>query len=229
MRREEQQICQERLQNAHDQWFKEKKRMEEEAEIRMNLEIDRKCMECEQSLRKEFDDTKRMLQEDSGRKLKEELVKAWKTAEEEKEKAIEKTREGEIRKAKAAAIKVNQQVEEQRRQDSLRAKEDTRIALREQEEELEIKSRAEMERLKTELMGQHELEVMKILEEHQMVQATAQQVYYDKVLENTKLRQELHDMINDRDHWKEKHDDLKQEFSNFIDQFPGFRGEFLLK
>ena len=45
---------------------------------------------------------------------------------------------------------------------------------------------------------------------------------------NQLAKGELQAMADLKAEWEQKHADVKQEFSDFIDQFPGFRGEFLL-
>ena len=52
--------------------------------------------------------------------------------------------------------------------------------------------------------------------------------YDDQLAKCQSLEGELQAMADLKAEWEQKHSNVKQEFSDFIDQFPGFRGEFLL-
>ena len=66
-------------------------------------------------------------------------------------------------------------------------------------------------------------------EEYESKLAALTQLSNEQAAEMEALRIDLEEMRESRDDWELKYRNLRIEFADFIEQFPGFRAEFILK
>ena len=86
-----------------------------------------------------------------------------------------------------------------------------------------------MEAKQTELQEMHQSEIDKIKQHYDLSLSKMSTKLHEEQSSNHQLTRDLQEMTKQKEEWEKKYHSLKVEFSHFIDQFPGFRGEFILK
>ena len=131
--------------------------------------------------------------------------------------------------ARKEAEKVARITEERRVEASLQAEEDQQKALENQEQQLSEKHAAEMKAKEQEMQQTHADETSKLRQEYDTLLSQLNSKLQKELDINHHLTADLQQMTLEKEDWEKKYQNLKVEFSHFIDQFPGFRGEFILK
>lgn len=227
--REESQRKEEELSRAREEWEREKQKLYQEAHQNQLRAIARQTAIVEQKLKKEFRETLAQREIESREDLARTLRSTWEEAERSKESAMAEARHDEQHlageEAKRVARRVAQEKREERRQadrEKARALEEHtkymegihRQALAEQHEELERHYAARMK----EMSDTYESRLSKVKEQ-----------LSEREGETLRLGTELQEATESRDRWELSYKNLRLEFSDFIDQFPGFSAEFILK
>ena len=229
VRREEQLICEKKLEEARERWLLEQEKLLKEARTHESREIAKEKELQKQQLQKEF--AVRLEESEAVHqiKLQERLLEARKIAEREKNEAIEQTRREEREIAEALAVQIKHELDDIKEVELLQQREEARKELEEQMEQLNKQHTREKDQLERTLNKECEERLSTMSKDHERIVLASQQVYYDLVLENNRTIDTLRDTMDSRDYWKTKYENLKLEFSDFIDQFPGFKGDFLIK
>lgn len=143
--------------------------------------------------------------------------------------AVATARREEQELARKEAERVAQINEERRIETALQAEEDQRKALERQELLLNQKHAAAIEAKEMELQEIHRNEMDKLKQHYDLLLTQMSTKLQEEQNTNQQLTTDLEEMTKQKEEWEKKYHSLKQEFSHFIDQFPGFRGEFILK
>ena len=140
----------------------------------------------------------------------------------------EARREGRAR-AREEAEREAARVAIQRRDDVEEAERDKEAALEEQRERLgEVKRRALSDH-ENSLREEFRTKLAEVCESYDVRLGEVEAECDKRQARIREVEGELVGMRTLRDEWESKCESTKKEFSDFIDQFPGFRGEFLLK
>lgn len=169
------------------------------------------------------------MQEANRQHLQKTLDETWEEAEELRQKAIAETRQEEQAQAEEEARRVAERVAREKTLAAELATRERAQALEDQRQHLEKVREQALDEQRQELEGQFERRMEEVAAHYEAKLAGLQERLDGEVAECQRLEGELRDMTQSRDEWEQKHANLKEEFSDFIDQFPGFRGDFLLK
>ena len=163
------------------------------------------------------------------KRLQKALKDAANVALQRQTEAVATARKEEQEIARKKAERVAQITEERRVEASLQAEEEQRKALENQELLLNKKNTAAMEAKEKELQEAHKNEIDKLKQHYDLLLSQMSTKLQEEQSSNHQLTTDLEEMTKQKEEWEEKYQTLKLEFSRFIDQFPGFRGEFILK
>lgn len=163
------------------------------------------------------------------KRLQKALKDAAKVASQRQSDAVASARKEEQELARKEAERVAQITEERRVEAALQAEEEQRKALENQESLLNQKHASAMEAKETELQEIHRNEMDKLKQHYDVLLSEMSAKLQEEQSSNHQLTTDLEEMTKQKEEWEEKYQCLKLEFSHFIDQFPGFRGEFILK
>ncbi len=183
----------------------------------------------EKQLRREFKDELAKVKDECQKELERVIEETWKEADQVKTDAIAFTRREEQALAQEKAKKVAQEVEQEKQREKKEAEEVKAKALADQAEALNTlykQSLAEKEQEMNLLFNQR---MRDLQNQHDEEMDRVQSELKEQLASNESLTSRLTETTNSRDTWKEKHDRVKKEFSDFLDSCPGFRGEFILK
>jgi len=163
------------------------------------------------------------------KRLQKALKDAANVALQRQNEAVAMARKEEQELARKEAERVAQITEERRIEAALQAEEEQRKALENQELLLNQKHAVAMETKQTELQEIHRSEIDKLKQNYDLLLSQMSARLQEEQNSNSQLTLDLQEMTKQKEEWEKKYYSLKVEFSHFIDQFPGFRGEFILK
>ena len=229
IRREESHKQEEQLTQARDEWKKERQQLFQEAHHNQLRAIARQTTILENTLRKEFADTQMKIEEEHRAQIDMIVQRTWVEAGVIKEKAIDDTRLEEQERASKEARKVARIVDEEKVLAAEMAACDKAHALDEQRQQMEKLRIKALDDQCRQLETEFEARLNEVCRINTDKLAKCEQRYSEQKSTAERLEKELIEMKELKEDWKEKYQNLKVEFSDFIDQFPGFKGEFLLK
>lgn len=228
VRREESRRREHELDRARLDWKNERQKLFQEAHHSQLRAIAKQNALLEQKLRKEFADTMVEVQGQHREHTEQVIKQTWAEAEIVKKKAIEDTRMEERDLAREEARKVAKQVAEEKQKDAERAAKEKAQALDDQRQYLgHVHSKA-LDEQRRELEAKFDVKLGEVSDTYEAKILELESRLEHQIAVAQTLEKDLEDMTGLKNEWKEKYEALKREFSNFIDQFPGFRGEFLL-
>ncbi len=228
VRREETSRRERELNTAKGEWKNERQKLFQEAHQSQLRAIARQNAILEQKLRKEFAETLIEVQGQHREHVEEVTRKTWAEAEIVKQNAIDDTRKEEREIARQEAKKVAECVAEEKSIEAELAAKEKAQALEEQRIRLGQLHSESLGKQKRQLEAEFDEKLGKICDDYEARLSELQLNLDGQIAVNQTLERDLEDMTSLKNDWEEKYMALKQEFSNFIDQFPGFRGEFLL-
>ena len=228
VRREETCKKEHELEVVRGEWRKERQQLFQEAHQSQLRAIARQNALLEQKLRKEFAETMVKVQGQHREHIEQVKRDTWAEADIVKEKAIKDTRIEEKDLAQQEAKMVAERVAgEKRREAELAAAEKAR-ALNEQREYLGQLQDEALTKQERQLEDKFDAKLNEVSENFETKLSELQSRLDQQVTVNQSLERDLDETTSLKNEWKGKYEALKKEFSNFIDQFPGFRGEFVL-
>ena len=160
--------------------------------------------------------------------VKQAVRETWREANEVKEQAVAMARREEKRLSLSEASKVVEQVARDRKTAAMKAEQTKKQALIDQEEQLLRWHEEEQDKLRNKMENAFEDKMNSTIKDHRNQLATVQQMLQEERARAEVLTEELRAMTAQRDTWAQQHRDLRDEFASFIDQFPGFKAEFIL-
>lgn len=213
---------------AKTEWKKERQQLFQEAHQSQLRAIARQNAILEQKLRKEFAETLIEVQGQHREHTEEVIRQTWAEAENVKQNAIEDTRKEEREIARQEAKRVAECVAEEKSLEAEVAAKERAQALEEQRIHLGQLHSEALNEQKRQLEAEFDEKLGEVCDDYEARLSELQSNFQEQIIVNQTLERDLKNMTNLKNEWEEKYMALKQEFSNFIDQFPGFRGEFLL-
>ena len=228
VRREEAERLEKTLAATEEEWKQEKKQLFKEAHQNQLKAIARQNAILEEKLRGEFANTLAHAQEEHRQQVKKAIKETWEEAEGVKDMAVLEVRADEQALARDEARKVAEQVAKEKKAAEVLASQKETRALDDQRRHMEVVHQQALEEQRQELERQFEGRLSDVRTQYQAKLDELQSRYEDQLANCQCLEGELQAMTDLKSEWEQKHANVKQEFSDFIDQFPGFRSEFLL-
>ena len=228
VRKEETLRLEQELDKAADEWKKERQQIYLDAHHSQLRAIAKETAILEKQLRKEFKEELVKIKCECKMELNRMIEQTWNEANKIKKAAIAESRCEEKALALQEAKRVAEQVQEERRKEKEEAEKEKakalanltdimnterKVALAQKEDEMNIIFKSQLDEI-----------IRNYDEERDKLKAELKEL----LLENRSLKDCLEETTASRDNWKMKHDNLKIEFSDFIDEVQGFRGEFIL-
>lgn len=228
VRREETSRREHELTMAKREWKNERQQLFQEAHQSQLRAIARQNAILEQKLRKEFAEMLIEVQGQHREHVEEVISQTWAEAEIVKQNAIDDTRKEEREIARQEAEKVAECVAKEKSVEAELAAKERAQALEEQRICLGQLHSESLSKQKRQIEAEFDKKLGKICDDYEVRLSEIQSKLEGQIAVSHALDRDLEDMTSLKNDWEEKYMALKQEFSNFIDQFPGFRGEFLL-
>ena len=229
MRREESERREQALAASEEMWKQERQELFKKAHENQLRAIARQNSILEKRLRDEFANTLAHTREQHSEQLKKALEEAWEEAEKVKDKSVLEARREEQTLAREEAMAVAERVAMERKAAEILGEKQREQALLNQKLHMEEVQQRAMEKQQQELERQFEERLSEVSIQYEAKMNDLQHRLDEQLVKCQCLEEELQAMTDLKTEWEQKHANMKQEFSDFIDQFPGFRGEFLLK
>ncbi|XP_065902165.1 uncharacterized protein C6orf163-like [Dysidea avara] len=229
IRREEESKRLEALSKAADEAQRQKELLLEEATKERLLAIVEANAVLTAELKQQEELNIKLVRGAEDKRLQQALKDASIEASKRQDEAVALARAEEQESARKEAERVAQITEDRRIEASLQAEEEQRKALENQEQQLSEKHVAEMKAKEQELQQTHANEMDKLKQDYDTLLSQLNSKLQEEQGINSRLTADLQQMTLEKEDWEKKYQNLKVEFSHFIDQFPGFRGEFILK
>lgn len=229
VRREEALKLEKELAKAKDEWKKERQQIYMDAHHSQLRAIAKETAILEKQLRKEFKEELARVREEFQQHLEVTVKQTWEEANRIKESAVADARQEEQTLALQEAERVAQDVEEQRRKALEKAERERKRALADLTESMNAAHQVALAEKEQQMEEEFAGRLREVQDQHDQEIDKLQTELKEALMENGSLTCHLEETTNSRDLWKEKHDNVKKEFSDFIDHCPGFRGEFILK
>ena len=157
------------------------------------------------------------------------MQEKWEEAERIRKKAVADARMEEQHLAKEEALSVARRVTKEKRKAEEQAKNDKERAVEDCIKYMDKLHKEALEEHQKLLEVQFATKLKEVNDEHNTLLTNLKLQLSKQAAENNQLRSELEEMTESRDSWELKYKNIKMEFSDFINQFPGFRDEFILK
>lgn len=228
VRREERARQEQELAAARAEWSLERTHLLEEAQSQQQVAVTREKSLLETKLRDEFTSALERLMKTHEEEINNTIKETWREANEVKEQAVVMARDEEKQLASNEARRVAEQVARDKQTAAIKADNDKKQALIDQEKHLHHWHQEEQDKLRNKLESGFEDKMSSTNKEHKNKMATVQQMLQEERARSELLVEELRAMTAQRDNWEQQHRELKNEFARFIDQFPGFKAEFIL-
>ena len=227
--REQTQIREDELSKAREAWKIEKQQLFQEAHQNQLRAIARQTGLLEDRLRKEFQDRLTRIDEEHQEYVELKVHDTWEKARVIREKAIANARLEEQHFAAKEAMKTAERVAQEKKEEKDQAEREKARALEDHTRYMEELQRKALHQQQKEL-DEHSAAKMKDLTvKYETRVSELRQQLSEETGDNQQLRTDLQEMTESRDSWELQYRNLKMEFADFIDQFPGFRAEFILK
>lgn len=228
-RREEAQKWEQVFTAAREEWKQERQQLLHDAHQNQIGAVATENALLEEKLRKEFDETRTRLEESHEERLRMSLRRAWEEADKIRLHAVEEARKEELATARENAEEAARVVAIEKSQEKERAEQDKLKAVKEEKVRLDEIHNKAMFDMKQELQRRFEARFDESKSGYETKLNYLQAVIEEQSAMRTKLELELAATKELLDESLRKYEALKTEFSNFIDNVPGFRGEFILK
>ena len=228
IRREERARLEQQLATARAEWSMERTHLLEEANSQQQLAVTREKSLLETRLRDEFTCALERLMKSHEEEMTHTIEETWREANEVKEQAVAMARHEEKQLATNEARRVAEQVARDKQTAAMEADQTKKQALQDQEKHLHDWYEEEQDKLRNKLERVFEDKMDSTSKEHRNKMAMVQQMLQEERARSQLLVEELRAMTAQRNNWEQQHRELKNEFARFIDQFPGFKAEFIL-
>lgn len=227
--REQTQIREDELSKAREAWKIEKQQLFQEAHQNQLRAIARQTGLLEDRLKKEFQDRLTRVDEEHQEYVGLTVQDTWEKARVIREKAVADARLEERQYAAKEAMKTAERVAQEKREEKEQAEREKARALEDHTRYMEELQRKALHRQWKELDELYSSKIKDLTDEYESRVSELRQQLSEETGDNQQLRTDLQEMTESRDSWELQYRNLKMEFADFIDQFPGFRAEFILK
>lgn len=228
-RREETQKWEQLLSAAREEWKQERQQLFHDAHQGQMRAIAKQNAVLEEKLRKEFAETCVRLDASHEQQLQKSIRLAWEEADKLRQDAVDEARQQEQAVARKSAEETAQRVTKEKNQAKELAERGKLQAVNDERMQLGEKHKNVMCDMKLELEQQFETRMNQMRSEYEAKLSYLQAIIDEQSAIRTKLELGLAAMKELQSETEIKYETMKTEFSNFIDQVPGFKGEFILK
>ncbi len=226
VRREEAERREYELTKVNEEWKIEKKKIFLEAHQSQLKAIARETTIVEEKLREEFREKITLIED----KNKDHLMRMIESVEEEAEKTknqmVLEARCDEQHQAQETARKVEEKVAQEKKEDRMKAEIEKAKAVEDLTQHMDALCEEALERQRRSMEDCFAAKMKELSDTHE---SRLGELKRELMGEIDELKCALNDMTISRSTTEQKYQDLKVEFSDFIDQVPGFKGDFLLK
>lgn len=229
VRREERQRYEILLEATTEETREEKEKLLQDANVEKQEAILYETASLTNRLKIKYSADLANLQQESEVKLQKTIKNTWEQAEKVKQKAIQRAREEEQQVAAKEAERVLQAVLLEKQRALTEAEEEKQGALSNQKEQLQMRHTSELVQLEKELSDLYDTQLNDVCASYDSDLLASDLLLKEREEELKQLNSKLEGMKEQRQMWELKYDNLKIEFSDFIDQVPGFKAEFMLK
>ncbi len=227
--REQTQIREDELSRAREAWKSEKQQLYQEAHQNQLRAIAGQTGLLEDRLREEFQDRLTRIEEEHQEYMELTVQNTWEKARVIREKAVADTRLEEQQYAAEEARRVAERVAQEKVEEKEQAEREKARALEEHTQYMKELQRNALGQQRRELDNHYAAKTKDLTDQYESRMAELRQHLGEETADNQQLRTDLQEMTESRDSWELQYRNLKIEFADFIDQFPGFRAEFILK
>lgn len=227
--REESERREEELSKAREKWQKEKQQFFQEAHQNQLRAIAQQTALSEERLEEEFKERLAQSEVQNREHLQRAVQSTWEEAKMKMAEAVANARSEEHRLAKEESKRVANRVVQEKREMKQVAEEEKIRALDDHTRVMEDLCRQALAEQQRNLGQQHDANSKEMCEEYESRLSELKQQSSEQEAEIKRLRNDLEEMTESRNDWKLKYRNLRVEFADFIDQFPGFRAEFIMK
>lgn len=229
VQREEAQKREEEIIRANERWKKEKQQLFRDAHQSQLRAIAKQTAILEKELEKKHKEELATYQHEATENLDNTVQRIRKEAEMMTLKAVLDARLDEQAIAQKETEKVAKKVIEEKKDAKERAEREREKALANHTIYMKALSKQALEEKEKELRETFSTQMERLNNDHKTEISALKQLLNEHTAEIEKLRADLHSVTESRNLWEVKYQNLKMEFSDFINQFPGFRSEFILK
>ena len=229
VRREEGERREKELVKAREEWKKEKQKFIKEAHHNLLRAISKETDILEKELRKEFEEDIAQVRTECRSHLEATVQAVWQDADKMREQALTDARLEEQHIAQEEAYRVVERVSEEKRQEKEESEKDKSMALADLTKQMNKICQDAFTEKERKMNEKFAVRTREIQQKHESLVSSLEEQLEDELANNSTLKTKLQEITDTRDCWKRKYENLELEFSDFIDQIPGFRGEFILK
>lgn len=182
----------------------------------------------EKALRNEFKEDLAKVRAECRSHLEVTVQEVWQDADKVREQAVTDARLDEQDIAREEACTLAEIVSEEKRKEKEEAEKEKFEALANLSERMNKDCQDALANKKRKMEEDFAIRTSEIQQKHESQVSGLEERLVEEFSHSRTLTTKIQEMTDSRDDWKGKYKDLKMEFSDFIDQFPGFRGEFIL-
>ena len=227
--REQTQIWEDELSRAREAWKSEKQQLFQEAHQNQLRAIARQTNILEDRLRQEFQERLTRIEQEHEEYVELTVKDTWEKARVIREKAVADARHEEQQYAAKEAMRVAERVAWEKKEERDQAEEEKVRALEEHTQYMEELQRKALGQQQRESDQHYAAKIKDLTDKYESMLAQLRQQLSEETFDNQQLTTDLQEMTKSRDDWELQYRNLKIEFADFINQFPGFRAEFILK
>lgn len=227
--REESQRREEELARLREEWKVEKQQLFLEAHQNQLRAIARHTIILENKLKEEFQEKLAQIKRENIEHLERTVNSLWEEAEAKQNVEVAFARGEERQLAEEESRLMANMVAEEENDQYQKAEEEKARALEENTKLMEGICQQALVEQHRDLDEQHRAQSQEMSEEYESRLAELNQQLSEEAATNERLMTDLREMRESRDDWELQYRNLKMEFTDFIDQFPGFSAEFILK
>ena len=191
--------------------------------------IARQTTILENKLREEFQEKLAQTKQEDLEHLERTVKSLWEEAEAKQNLEVALARGEERQLAEDESRLMASQIAEEMKVQYQEAEEEKARALEENTKLMEDLCQQALAEQQRDLEEQHRAQSQEMSDEYESRLSELNQQLSEEVAANERLMDDLREMKESRDGWELQHRNLKMEFTDFIDQFPGFNAEFILK
>jgi hypothetical protein len=227
--REQSQIMEDELCKAREEWKKEKQEIFQEAHQNQLRAIALQTGILEKRLRGEFQEKLAQTELENKRCIERAVQDTWKEANTRSSEAVACARCEEHQLAEEEAKRVAHRVDQEKKELRQLAEKEKVMALDDHTKAMQDLCRQALAEQCQKLEQRHDAKSKGMCEEYESRFAELKQQLNKYASDIALLQGDLREMTESRDDWELKYRHLREEFADFIEQFPGFRAEFILK
>lgn len=227
--REGSQRREEELNRLGEEWRMEKQKLFLEAHQNQLRAIARQTAILENKLGEKFQEKLAQIRQENLEHLERTVKNLWEEAEAKQNLEVALARDEERQLAKDEARLMASMVAEENEDQYQHAEEEKARALEENTELMEGLCQQALAEQQRDLDEQHRAQSQEMSDGYESKLAKLNKQLSEETAANERLMTDLREVGESRDDWESQHRNLKMEFTDFIDQFPGFSAEFILK